>query len=185
MVNVKTRRFSVEDYHRMIDAGILGKRDRVELLDGEIIEMAPIGGEHAACVDRCTHLFVQRVGDVAQVRIQGPIELDPYSEPEPDISVLRRRADFYSGGHPGPDETLLLIEVAQSSLAYDRLKKAPAYARRGVRELWIVDVAARVVEVYREPRPEGYASLQVVTATGTLRPLAFEGLEIAVADILG
>ncbi len=182
---LKTRRFSVDDYHRMIEAGILGKGDRVELLDGEIVEMSPIGGEHAACVDRCNHILMRHVSEVAQVRIQGPIELDAYSEPEPDVSVLKRRADFYSGGHPTPTETLLLVEVAKSSLAYDRLKKAPAYARRGVRELWIVDLETRTIEVYRGPQAEGYASLEVVAEDGVLRPLAFEGVEIPAREILG
>ncbi len=182
---VKTRRFTVDDYHRMIDAGILGKDDRVELLDGEIIEMSPIGREHASTVDRLNHLLVRLFGATHQVRVQGPVELDARSEPQPDLALLEAREDFYRTGHPTPLQTALLIEVALSSLAYDRDVKAPYYAKRKIRELWIVDLTADALLVFRDPEDDGYRSVVRLQRGALVTPLAFPATAIPVLEILG
>jgi Uma2 family endonuclease len=149
-------RFTVDDYYRLAQAGILGEDDRVELIEGEIVMMTPIGSPHAACVTGMTRLLVSRLGDSALVRVQLPVRLDDHSEPEPDICLARLRADLYAGSHPGPADVLLLIEISDSSLAYDRGVKVPLYARSGIEAVWIVDVGQRVVHAYSGPSAEGY-----------------------------
>ncbi len=126
------RRFTVHEYHQMGQAGILGEDDRLELLEGEIVEMAPIGSRHQAVVDRLTRLFSNRLGDAAVVRVQGPVRLGEETEPQPDLLLLAPRADFYASAHPGPDDVLLLVEVSDSSTEYDREMKLPLYARYGI-----------------------------------------------------
>jgi Uma2 family endonuclease len=151
-------RLDVDDYHRMADAGILGKHDRVELIDGELIDMAPIGQGHAAIVSRLTRALVMAGDRISIVWPQNPVQLDRYSEPQPDLAILRYRADFYETGEPpGPADVLLLIEVADTSLAFDRRVKLPLYARAAIAEFWIVDVQRRVLEVHRKPAGDGYA----------------------------
>lgn len=142
---------SVDAFHRMGEAGILGRDDRVELIDGEIIDMSPIGALHAAIVARLASYFSQRVGDKAVVWCQNPLRLDDISEPEPDIAILRPRADFYTTAHPGPADVLLVIEVADTSLAYDLGTKVPLYARHGIPEVWVIDAATRRTSVFRWP----------------------------------
>jgi len=176
-------RFDVDEYHAMVRAGILMEGDRVELIDGELVEMHTIGSRHAACVNRLTRLLVTALGDRALISIQNPVGLDRYSEPQPDVLVLRPRADDYATAHPGPPDTLLAIEVADSSLAYDRTIKLPLYAKTGVPEVWIVDLAAAAVDVHREPSSEGYRHFERTTE-GRIAPAAFPGLELELADIL-
>src|SRR5688500_8164381 len=122
------RRFTVDEYYQMALAGILTEDDRVELIDGEIVEMSPIGDRRVASVNRCNRSFSRAVGDRALVSIQNPIDLDPYNEPESDVALLRPRADDYAGGKPQPADVLLLIEVADTSVDYDRKTKLPHYA---------------------------------------------------------
>jgi Uma2 family endonuclease len=147
---------SVDAFHRMGETGILGPADRVELIDGEIIDMSPIGVLHAAIVARLASYFSQQLGARAIVWCQNPLRLDDISEPEPDIVILRPRADFYTTAHPGPADVLLVIEVADSSLAYDLGTKVPLYARHGIPEVWVIDAATRQTSVFRRPttRPE-------------------------------
>jgi Uma2 family endonuclease len=149
-------RFTVDDYYRLAQTGILGEDDRVELIDGEIVMMTPIGSPHAACVTAITRLLVGLLGDRALVRIQLPVRLDDHSEPEPNVCLARPQPDLYAGGHPGPADALLLIEVSDSSLAYDRGIKVPLYARSGIPAVWIVDLGRSVVHVYSGPSAEGY-----------------------------
>jgi len=151
-------RLTVDDYHRMADAGIFGQHDRIELIDGELIDMAPIGQGHAGMVGGLAEaLFIACAGR-AIVWPQNPIRIDRWSEPQPDLALLRRRPDFYATGErPGPADVLLLIEVADSSLAFDRRVKLPLYARAGIAEFWIVDLKRRVLEVHRSPTGDGYA----------------------------
>jgi Uma2 family endonuclease len=149
-------RFTVDDYYRLAQAGILGEDARVELIEGEIVMMTPIGSRHAACVTGITRLLVGLLGDRALVRIQLPVRLDDNSEPEPDICVARPRPDLYAGGHPGPADVLLLIEVSDSSLGYDRGIKVPLYARSGIEAVWIVDLGRSVVHAYSGPSADGY-----------------------------
>ena len=149
---------TVHDFHQMGEAGILGHSDRVELIDGEIIDMSPIGALHAAIVARLASSFSQRLGGAAVVWCQNPVRLDDISEPEPDIAILRPKADFYMTAHPGPTDVLLVIEVADSSLAYDLGTKVPLYARHGIPEAWVIDAATRRTRVFRQPIDWGEAS---------------------------
>lgn len=178
-----TRRlFTVSDYYRMGDAGVFGPDERVELLEGEILRMNPIGPRHANCVDRLNHLFVSLLGDRAQVRIQNPVRLSEVSEVQPDVALVRRDRD--EAAHPGPSDVFLLVEVADSSVAFDRQVKLPRYARAGIPEVWIVDLTAAAVEVHREPRITGYATSTQLGAGGSIGPAAFPDVGIEVGDFL-
>ena len=178
-------RFTVDDYYAMARAGILSEDDRVELLDGEIVEMPPIGPGHAYSVDGLTELLVRRFGDVARVRVQNPIRLDRYSEPEPDFALVRRREDLYRTGHPTPDDVLLVIEVADTTLASDRDVKTVLYARAALAEVWIVDLRHDLVLVHREPGPDGYTLVTTARRGDQLRMLAFPDRVVTVDDLLG
>ncbi|MCX6022016.1 MAG: Uma2 family endonuclease [Chloroflexi bacterium] len=178
-------RFTADQYELMIAAGVLTKDDRVELLDGEVVEMAPIGPRHAGKVDDIAELLTLRLSDVARIRVQSPIRLDNRSEPEPDIAVLRRKPGFYADDHPTPSDVFLVIEVGDSSAESDREVKAPLYARAGIPELLLFDVAAGTVMVCRDPSSEGYISVQPLYRGDVWRPLAFPDREIAVTDMLG
>jgi Uma2 family endonuclease len=153
-------KLTVDDYYRMAEAGILGEDDHVELIDGEIIDMAPIGQGHAATVNKLNRALVMAFGELAIVSVQNPVRLNQFNEPQPDFVVFRPRADFYAAGErPGPADTLLVIEVADSSLRYDRSVKLPLYARTGIPEVWIVDLRRRQVYVHRSPSSDGYMTL--------------------------
>src|SRR5438552_2381900 len=136
-VAVERYRFTVDQYHQMAEVGIFSPECRVELIDGEIFEMAPVGPWHSGVVNRLTHRFVTALGDRVVVHVQNPVGLDPRSEPQPDVMLLRPRADFYGAAHPGPEHALLLVEVADTSLAHDRGRKLPLYARAGVAAFWV------------------------------------------------
>lgn len=158
-------RLDVHAYHRMGEAGIFAPEDRVELIDGDLIDMAPISQGHAAIVNGLTEALVLACAGRAIVSTQNPIRLDLSSEPQPDLAVLRRRPDFYATGTPpGPADTLLLIEVANTSLRFDRIVKLPLYARAGIPEVWIVDLNRRVIEAFRTPEAGTYRN------TATHRP---------------
>ena len=184
-VQLLRRSFTVEDYHRMARAGILREDDRVELLDGEILEMTPIGSRHAACVDRLNQLFSDQVRRRAIVRIQNPIRLSERSEPQPDLTLLRPRPDFYAQTHPGPGDIFLVVEVAETSVEVDRDVKVPLYARAGILELWLVDLAGECIEVSRTPTPQGYQEVRRVRRGDRLVPDAFPDLEFVPDTIIG
>lgn len=152
-------RLSVAEYHRMGEVGILGPELRTELIDGEIIEMPPIGLPHAGTVKLLANRLKELVGTDAIVAVQDPVWLDDHSEPLPDIALLRPRADWYRNGHPGPDDILLLIEVADSSLTYDREVKLPRYARAGIPEVWLVDLGGRQLTIHRRPAGHCYGEV--------------------------
>ena len=156
---VMTRhKLSADDYYRMIDAGILGSEDRVELIDGEIIDMAPIGQDHEASVNGLTRALVMACGEKAIVSVQNSVRLGGQSVPQPDFAVFRPRADFYrTGARPGPAETLLLVEIAKTSAGYDRDVKLPLYARAGIAEYWIVDLNQHRLDAYRFPEGQTYS----------------------------
>jgi Uma2 family endonuclease len=181
-VEVRRRRFTVEEYYRMAEAGILGPEDRVELIEGEIVEMAPIGHRHAACVAELNRRLVPAVGDRALLWPQNPVRLPRDTEPQPDIVLLRPRADRYTQDSARPADVLLLIEVADTSYRYDRRVKLPLYARAGVPELWIVDLPHDAVEVYRRPGPQGYAFSDRVTLGGRVAPEALPDVILTVDD---
>ena len=179
-----TRPFTVDEYYRMAEAGILGEDDRVELLDGEIVQMSPVGVPHSACVDLLTHALEAVRRHAATIRIQSPVRLGEYSEPEPDVAVLRGEPRDYARRHPGPADTLLVVEVADTSLLYDRRRKVPAYARAGVPEAWLVDLPGGRVHVFRGPGADGYESATVLAATYVLTIEAIPEVRIPVRAIL-
>ncbi|MBI2901068.1 MAG: Uma2 family endonuclease [Planctomycetes bacterium] len=178
------RRFTVEDYEKMVRAGVLTEDDRVELIEGEIVEMSPIGERHAACVKRVNRLLTRLLGERAIVSVQDPVCLGNDSEPEPDIAILRPRADFYVSGHPRARDILLIIEVADTTRKKDREVKIPLYARAGVMESWLVDLEARRIEVFRKPSARGYLDRSKVRAGGRISPAAFPDIEIPAGEIL-
>jgi Uma2 family endonuclease len=179
------RQFTVAEYYQMGRVGILTEDDRVELIEGEIIEMPPIGGRHSSCVNRLNELFVTAVGSLALVTVQNPLRLDGRSEPVPDVMIVNRRTDFYEAGHPAPEDVLLLVEVSDSTIGYDRRVKLPLYAQYGVPEVWIVDLDRGVIRVHLDPMPDGYRVVRTRRRGDRLAPAAFPDLVFAVDDILG
>ena len=184
-VEPKRHRFTRDEYHRMAQTGVLKPDARVELIDGDIVEMSPIGRRHNSRVDWLTRTCVQGLGDRAIVRVQGSIVLDDNGEPEPDLILLRPRDDFYAHADATPADVLLIVEVADTSEAYDRRTKAPLYARHGIAELWIVDLDRDRITRYADPTPGGYATTRVFRRGESLCPLAFPTLTINVDDVLG
>ena len=179
-------KLTVDDYYRMADAGILTSDDRVELIDGEIIDMPPIGQDHAGTVNRLAEALFQAFAGRAIVSTQNPIRLDDLSEPQPDFAVLRRRADFYTTGErPGSDDVLLLIEVADSSLRFDRTVKLPLYARAGIPEVWIVDLRRRVVDVHRAPGDGRYDDIVTKQMGDTLSPALAPEVRLTLDQVFG
>jgi Uma2 family endonuclease len=183
-IQVLRRTFTVDEYHRMANAGIFREDDRIELLDGEILEMTPIGSRHAATVDRLNQLFSDRARRRAIVRIQSPIRISERSEPQPDVALLQPRADFYAQAHPGPEDVILVVEVAETSVEVDRSVKVPLYARAGIPEVWLMDLSGDCIEVFQEPSPQGYQEIQRVRRGDRLAPRAFPDLDLAVHDLL-
>ena len=184
-VQVSQRLFTTAEYYQMAKAGILSEDERVELLEGEIVEMAPISSYHAACVDRLNKLFSLYLGQKTIVRVQSPIHLNERSEPEPDLVLLELRPDFYAQAHPKPGDVLLLVEVAETSTEYDRQLKVPLYAQAGITEVWLVDLEGECVEVYRNPSPQGYGEIRRHWRGQSLAPHTFPDLDVAVDEILG
>ncbi|MGM0558710.1 MAG: Uma2 family endonuclease [Myxococcota bacterium] len=157
------RRFTVEEYYLLAEAGILSRDDRVELVDGEIIEMAPIGSQHAAHVSKLNMLFAQNLSRNALVQIQNPVRLSRFSEPEPDVALLRPRDDYYASAHPGPDDVFLVVEVADTSLEYDRSTKVPLYAEHGIPSVWLLDLQDQAVECYEHPESGVYERVHILS----------------------
>jgi Uma2 family endonuclease len=180
------RLFTVEEYHRMAEVGILKPHDRVELIRGEIVEMSPIGRRHAAFVDNLTELLVTRLSGRAIVSVQNPVVVAADSEPQPDLKLLRRRRPVpYKDAEATAADVLLLIEVAETSLRYDRTVKLALYAEAGVPEYWVVDASAEAIEVYRGPAPDGYREVTRVIGEGTVSPAAFLDARLTLAEIFG
>lgn len=177
------RKLDVHAYHRMGEAGILGPDDRVELLEGELVARAPIGPDHAGQTNSLAYRLFRAIGDSAVVTVGNPVRLDGHNEPQPDFALLRPRADLYRGVIVGPADVLLLIEVANSSLRLDRTVKSRLYARSAIPEYWIIDLAGRALERYRDPAPEGYARIERRTE-GTIAPDLLPAISLDVADIL-
>ena len=180
----QTRKFTVAEYYRMAEVGILKPDERVELIEGEILVMPPIGPEHADNVDEFNEVLARYAPDRYRVRIQNPVRLSDLSEPEPDVALLRRRPEGYGAAHPTPADVLLVIEVAHSSLEYDRGIKAHIYGRSGVPETWVRNLPEDCIERFIEPGPEGYAHHTVHRRGETLTPVSMPDLELAVADLL-
>lgn len=181
---LETRKFTVAEYYRMGEAGILKPDERVELVEGEIIVMPPIGPQHAGNVDYLNAIFARYATGRFHVRIQSPIRLDERSEPQPDAAILRLRDDYYTRSHPTPSDVLLVVEVADSTLEYDRQRKAHVYGRAGVPETWVRNLPEDCIERFTEPGTEGYAQHSVHRRGETLAPASLPDLELAVADLL-
>lgn len=168
----------------MAEAGIFRADERVELLDGVVIGVPPPSPPHSDATDRLGEIFHERFRARARIGVQRPVRLDDLSQPEPDLVLVRRRAEGYGDRHPGPGDVLLVVEVALSSLRHDRGTKLRAYARSGIAEVWIVDVVQRRVEVYTEPRDGSYALVRIATRGDTIAPAAFPGDAIPVASFV-
>jgi len=169
--------FTVIDFERMAETGILSEDDRLELIEGEIIEMSPIGSRHAACVDRFTELIVGLRLNVI-VRVQSSIQLDDYSQPQPDLALLRRRDDFYSDSLPRPGDVLLVIEVADTTLNYDCFVKLPLYARAGIPEAWLANLPADRIEMYAEPLNGAYTVIKHASRGEVIQSSSIDELRI-------
>jgi len=180
---VPRHRIRLEDYHRLGRAGILGEDDRVELLDGQLVDMSPIGPRHALAVDALTELLVGAVAGRATVRVQNPIELDATTEPQPDIALVRRPWRGYPSAHPQPGDVFLLVEVADTSLELDRGAKLELYARAGIHEFWIVDLTTNGVLVHRRPRGNRYDLVSRVEPFGVLEIQDLAGVQIPAASL--
>ena len=177
-------RFSVAAYYRMAEAGVFKPDARVELLDGKIIDMSPIGPFHGGAVNRLIRLFARLSQGRWLVSDQNPVHLDDYSEPQPDLMLLKPVADDYTSRHPGPEDVFLLVEVADTSLAFDREEKLPAYGRAGIYEVWILNLSEKTIEIYREPHFSGYGSSALLRAGDKASPLAFSDAVVDVAELL-
>ena len=178
------RKFTVAEYYRMAEVGILGPEERVELIEGEVLVMAPPGPLHSGNVDRSNEGFAARRDERFIVRIQNPLRLDSGCEPEPDVMLLRRREDYYTTAHPTPADTLLVMEVADSSLEYDRGTKAHIYGRAGVPQTLVANLPGDCVEGFEQPGPEGYARHTIYRRGDKIRLVALPDLEVAVEDLL-
>jgi Uma2 family endonuclease len=177
------RLFTRKEYHRMAEAGILKPTDRVELIRGEIVEMSPIGARHIAFVNNLNQLLVMRLDGRAIVSVQNPVALDEDSEPQPDLAVLTRRLPPYKESEPATDDVLLLIEVGDTSLAYDRRTKLRLYAEAGIPEYWVVDASAEAIEIHRGPGPGGYGETRRLTGNTTASLQTFPDITLPLTEI--
>lgn len=177
--------FTVDQYERMVEVGILDADARVELLDGEIVAMSPVGPPHASTVDRVNQLFVLRLVGLAIVRVQNPLRLEPRSEPEPDFVVLEPRPDFYASRHPTARDTLFVVEVCDSTLRLDLRVKMPIYASQGIAEAWVVDLAGERVLVHTNPDGGKYRHVHPVRRGEAITPVALPEVRFEVDEIFG
>jgi Uma2 family endonuclease len=184
-VQVVKRSFTVAEYRRMVEVGILSEDDRVELIDGEVFEMSPIREPHAASVDVLNEVVQDHLGRSVIVRVQGPIQLNDFSEPQPDISILKRRDDFYRRSHPRPEDVLLVVEVSDSTVQFDRKVKVPLYARAGIPEAWVVNLPEERVEVYSDPAGGEYRTVRTYARGEELQSRTLASLRVSVAELLG
>jgi Uma2 family endonuclease len=175
---------TVDQYYRMAETGVLAPDARVELIEGEIVDMAPIGTRHGSTVKRLNHLLTEAVGDRAIVAVQDPVRLSQRSEPQPDLMLLAPRDDYYAKAHPTAADVLLLIEVSDTSARYDREIKLGLYARHGVREVWIVDLDNRLLRTCRAPQGDTYTEVMETAHPGRLSPLALPDVSIDASKLL-
>jgi len=178
-------KFTVEEYGRMGEAGVFPPGVRVELIEGKIVDMSPIGDRHAACVGWLNRTLTLLLQHTALIWMQNPVRLDNYSEPEPDILVLKPRGDFYRNGKPRPEDVLLLIEVSDSTLEVDRKRKVPLYARSGVPEVWIVNLVDERVETFADPSGGAYQTAATFSRGEEVQSRSLAALRLGVSEILG
>ncbi len=184
-LDVVRRLFTVDEYDRLIEAGFFGPEERLELVDGEIITMSPIGTRHASCVLRISDQLAQRLRARALLSVQCPLVLGERQEFVPDVALLYRRDDYYASRRPRPGDTLLVIEVADTTLRFDRSVRVPRYAAAGVVEVWLVDLQRDLILTYDTPRADGYASSRTARRGGHLNPISFPDVSLAVDELLG
>lgn len=184
-LQIQRRWFNVDEYYRMTDAGILSPDDRVELIEGEVIRMSPIGTHHAACVRRINAYFSQAAGRLTIVSVQNPVRLNDFSEPQPDIALLKRRDDFYASGHPAPEDILLIVEVGDTSASYDRAVKIPLYAQAGIPEVWLADLPRDFVGVFASPVNGRYQNIREARRGETLTLSSLAEITVRIDDLLG
>jgi Uma2 family endonuclease len=183
-MTVAFRLISAQDYHRMAEVGIFRPDERVELISGQVMRMAAKGTAHTAAVTRINRLFGDRLGARVLLRLQDPIALDNYSEPEPDVAIVKPDPLDYEEHHPTVADVFLIIEVADSSLKFDCEVKAIAYAKSGISDYWVLDVVGRKLHVFRLPTAEGYQSETILLEGVTVFPIAFPDCEIRVEEML-
>jgi Uma2 family endonuclease len=171
-------KLSVDDYHKLGEAGILNEDSRVELIEGELIDMAPIAVAHMTAVNRLNRLLMRAVADLGVVSIQNPVTVPPHSEPQPDVAVLRPGMDRVDAGLPGPADVLLLIEVSDTTVAYDRGTKLQLYARAGIVECWLVNLQSASLEVHRGPTPHGYSQTTELRPGDVIAPLNLPAVKV-------
>lgn len=179
------KRFSVADFRKMTEIGILPEESGWEIIDGYLIDKMPIGTKHASVVRKLEKFFERNFGDKAIISGQNPIHLDEYNEPEPDVALLKLRADFYAESHPTPADVLLLVEVSDSTLEYDRETKKNLYAEAGIAEFWLVNLKNDTIEVYAHPKNGNYYSARILEPGETIESAAVEDLTLALNEILG
>lgn len=184
-VQIQKHYFSVDDYYRMADAGVFPIEARVELIEGEVIEMSPIGNRHAGCVNRLCTLLNREAHGLAIVAVQNPVRLNDFSEPQPDIALLKPRDDFYASAHPTPADVLLIIEVADTTAEYDRRVKLPLYARAGIPEAWLMILPKDIIEVHSQPVNGKFQKVQRLKRGKTLSSPTISGLGFKIDDLLG
>ena len=187
MTTVMTkRRFSVNEFYKMAKAGILCEDDRVELVDGEIVDMAGIGSYHASCVDALTYMFVRRAPEGIIVRVQNPVHLNEFNEFQPDLAILLPRDDFYKESHPTPKDVLLIIEVSDSSVDYDRNVKLPRYAREAIPELWQVNLVYEHIDAFTDVDPLAgtYRTRRRYLRGDSVTPTLLSEITLEVGEIL-
>ena len=182
---VTKKLFTVDEYCRMAEAGIFGPESRLELIEGEIIEMSPVGIRHISCVNRATELFASRLAGKMMLSVQNPVILSRYTMPQPDIVLARPREDFYSSKYIAPKDTFLAVEISDSTLRYDRNRKMPLYAKAGVPELWIENLQSDVILVYRDPGPTTYSTSLTLQRGESLTLAAFPEIAFRTDELLG
>lgn len=175
--------FTVDEYHKMGESGILTEDDRVELIEGELVDMPPIGSDHAGIVILLTAMLTVPLSGRALLSTQNPVRLGKRSEPQPDIAILRPRKDFYRNSHPQPKDVLLLIEVADTTVRYDREVKIPLYGRASVPEVWLIDIRERRAEVHLQPSRDGYRQVLRPANKERLALSLLPDVSIAIADL--
>ena len=183
LLTLPRHKLSLEDYYKMGEAGILGEDSRVELIEGELIDMAPIGSRHVRAVNILTELLVPQARGVAVVSVQNPVSLPPDNGPQPDIALLKPRADQYGNSLPTAQDVLLIIEVADTTAKYDREVKAALYARHGVQEFWLVDLQEKAVEIYQEPGSKRYRKLLRPESVETISPVSLPDVHVPLGEI--
>ena len=180
----ETRKFTVAEYYRMAEAGILNPEERVQLIAGEIIVMPPMGPGHAGKIIRSNQLLGRLAADQFLVCPQTPLHLDDGSEPEPDVMLVRPRADCYATAHPTPADTFVVLEVSDSTLEYDRNRKAHLYGRAGIAQTLVLNLPEDCIEDFTEPGPQGYGRHTIHRRGDKIRLVALPSLELAVEDLL-